>query len=100
MLHPTETLTSPRMSALLDEMRHRYESRIVVFDLPPVLASSDVLAFGPSLDALLLVASEGVTNRHEVEEAITRLKGAVPILGTLLNHAGRNEGKTSRSPAI
>ena len=86
---PTEALTSPRMAALVDEMKHRYESRIVLFDLPPVLASADVLAFGPFLDAILLVASEGITRRHDVEESIQRLKGAVPILGTLLNQAER-----------
>jgi protein-tyrosine kinase len=86
---PAEALTSPHMAALVDEMKHRYESRIVLFDLPPVLASADVLAFGPFLDALLLVASEGVTRRHDVEESIQRLKGAVPILGTLLNQVGR-----------
>jgi protein-tyrosine kinase len=87
-----EILTSPRMTTLVDELKHRYQSRIVVFDLPPVLTSADVLAFGPFLDALLLVTSEGMTRRHEVEEAITRLKGAVPILGTVLNQAERTDG--------
>jgi capsular exopolysaccharide synthesis family protein len=87
-----ETLTSPRMRALVDELKHRYPSRIVVFDLPPVLTSADVLAFGPFLDALLLVTSEGMTRRHDIEESIVRLKGAVPILGTVLNHARRQEG--------
>ncbi len=88
---PAEALTSPRMAALVDEMKHRYESRIVVFDLPPVLACSDVLAFGPLLDAVLLVAREGVTRRRDVEDSIQRLKGAVPILGTLLNHVDRGD---------
>lgn len=100
VLQPAEALTSPRMSALLDEMKHRYESRIIVFDLPSVLTSSDVLAFGPSLDALLLVVSEGITGRHDIEETTTRLKGAVPILGTMLNRVGRSEGCLSRSLAL
>lgn len=100
VLQPAEALTSPRMTALLDEMKHRYESRIIVFDLPSVLGCSDVLAVGPSLDALLMVVSEGVTGRHDLEASITRLKGAVPILGTVLNHVGRSEGKVSRSLAL
>jgi Mrp family chromosome partitioning ATPase len=87
-----ETLTSPRMTALVDELKHRYQSRIVVFDLPPVLTNADVLAFGPSLDALLLVTGEGMTRRHDIEEVIVRLKGAVPILGTVLNHAQPSHG--------
>lgn len=87
-----ETLTSPRMAALVEELKHRYQSRIVLFDLPPVLTSADVLAFGPFLDALLLVTSEGMTSRHDIEDSIVRLKGAVPILGTVLNHAQRGDG--------
>jgi Mrp family chromosome partitioning ATPase len=79
------------MRALVDEVKHRYPSRIVVFDLPPVLTSADVLAFGPFLDALLLVTGEGMTRRHDLEESIVRLKGAVPILGTVLNQAQRQE---------
>jgi protein-tyrosine kinase len=88
-----ETLTSPRMRALVDELKHRYPSRIVVFDLPPVLTSADVLAFGPFLDALLLVTGEGMTRRHDIEDSILRLKGAVPILGTVLNQAQPDNGK-------
>jgi capsular exopolysaccharide synthesis family protein len=91
VLRSAETLTSPRMRALVDELKHRYASRIVVFDLPPVLTSADVLAFGPLLDALLLVTGEGMTRRHDIEESIARLKGAVPILGTVLNQAQRQE---------
>lgn len=87
-----ETLTSPRMSALVNELKHRYPSRLLVFDLPPVLTSADVLGFGPYLDAMLLVASEGMTRRRDVEESIHRLKGAVPILGTVLNQVGRPDG--------
>jgi protein-tyrosine kinase len=94
-----ETLTSPRMTALVDEMKHRYQSRILVFDLPPVLTSADVLAFGPFLDALLLVTSEGMTRRHDVEESILRLKGAVPILGTVLNQAEQINGGMNRGRA-
>jgi protein-tyrosine kinase len=94
---PTESLTSPRMAALVDEMKHRYESRIIVFDLPPVLTRADVLAFGPFLDALLLVASEGLTHRRDIEESIQRLKGSVPILGTVLNHVGRGGGMFTHS---
>jgi len=91
-----ETLTSPRMTALVNDLKHRYESRIILFDLPPVLTSADVLAFGPSLDAVLLVAGEGLTRRDEIEEAIHRLKGAVPILGTVLNQAGRGDARRRR----
>jgi Mrp family chromosome partitioning ATPase len=87
-----EALTSARMRALVDELKHRYPSRIVLFDLPPVLTSADVLAFGPFLDALLLVTGEGMTRRHDIEDSMVRLKGAVPILGTVLNQTRPGDG--------
>ena len=88
----SEVLTSPRMSALIAEVKHRYPARIIVVDLPPLLTSSDVLAFAPSLDALLLVAGEGVTTRRDVEEALALVRGATPVLGTVLNQSGKSQG--------
>jgi Mrp family chromosome partitioning ATPase len=87
--HSAEVLTSPRMSALGKELKHRYASRLVLFDLPPVLERADVLAFTPQLDALLLVVEEGKTTEPEFLQAMQILKGRVPILGTVLNKIGR-----------
>ena len=57
----TEILTSPKMLALVEEFKHRYPARIVIFDLPPLLHTADVLAFSPYTDALLLVVEERKT---------------------------------------
>lgn len=89
--HSADVLTSPRMSALGKELKHRYASRIVIFDLPPVLDRADVLAFTPQLDALLLVVEEGKTTEPELQQAMQILKGSVPILGTVLNKVGRDQ---------
>lgn len=88
----SEVLTSPRMSALMAEVKHRYPARIIVVDLPPLLTCADVLAFAPSLDALLLVAGEGLTTRRDVEEALALMRGATPVLGTVLNQSGKSQG--------
>jgi protein-tyrosine kinase len=53
-----EALASPRMTALVQELKHRYPSRLVVFDLPPILSRADVVGFAPHIDALLLVVEE------------------------------------------
>lgn len=87
----TEALTSPRMKALVNEVKHRYPARVVVIDLPALLTTADVLAFAPSLDAVLLVASEGKTTRRDVEEAIQLVGAVVPIVGTVLNQAGQDD---------
>ena len=85
----TEALTSPKMIALVEEMKHRYQSRIVIFDLPPLLHTADVLAFSPYTDALLLVVEEGKTTAEEVQRAMSLVKKSHPLLGTVLNKAGQ-----------
>jgi protein-tyrosine kinase len=84
-----EALASPRMTALVQELKHRYPSRLVVFDLPPLLSRADAIGFAPHIDALLLVVEEGRTASADVERAMEALKGRVPILGGILNKSGR-----------
>lgn len=85
----TETITSPKMLALVEEFKHRYPARIVIFDLPPLLHTADVLAFSPYTDALLLVVEEGKTTAEEVQRALSLVKNSRPVLGTVLNKAGQ-----------
>ena len=84
-----EALTSPKMASLVEEFKHRYPSRIVLFDLPPLLNTADVLAFAPYTDALLLVVEDGRTSREDVERALQLVKGSTPVLGTVLNKTGK-----------
>lgn len=84
-----EALTSPKMLALVEELKHRYQSRIIIFDLPPLLHTSDVLAFAPYIDALLLVVEEGMTKAEDLERALSLVKNATPVLGTVLNKSGK-----------
>jgi len=86
-----EALASPKMTTLVQELKHRYPARLVVFDLPPILSRADVLGFAPHVDALLLVVEEGRTASSDVERAIGMLKDSVPIVGGVLNKAGRSE---------
>jgi Mrp family chromosome partitioning ATPase len=85
----TEILTSPKMLALVEELKHRYPARVVIFDLPPLLHTADVIAFSPHTDALLLVVEEGRTTAEEVQRALSLVKNSRPILGTVLNKVGR-----------
>ncbi len=80
------------MLALSEELRRRYPERIVVFDLPPVLAVDDALAFSPLVESMLLVVEDGVTQAHELQSALEILKDA-NVIGTVLNksHTAHNE---------
>ena len=84
-----EILTSPKMLALVEEFKHRYPARIIIFDLPPLLHTADVIAFSPYTDALLLVVEEGKTTVEEMQRALSLVKNSRPVLGTVLNKAGQ-----------
>lgn len=85
----SEALTSPKMVGLVEEFKHRYPARVVLFDLPPLLDTADVLAFSPYTDAILVVVEEGKTRMDELDRALMLLKGNTPVLGTVINKAGK-----------
>lgn len=80
----SEMLRSPRMLSLINELKTRYVDRLLVFDLPPILAADDALAFSPYVDAILMVAESGKTRKEDLQKATDILKN-VPLVGTVLN---------------
>lgn len=86
----SELLSSPKMSRLTQELKTRYPSRIIIYDLPPVLVGDDVVAFVPYLDAALLVVEEGGTETDKLKQSINLLEG-VGIVGTMLNKSKENQ---------
>jgi protein-tyrosine kinase len=80
----SEMLMSPRMTELLQALERETPRRIIIFDLPPLLASDDVLAFAPQVDSMLLVVSEGSTGRAALEQAKETLS-EMNLLGVVLN---------------
>lgn len=80
----SELLASPQMGALVQQLKSRYPSRIVLFDLPPVLSADDALSFAPFVDAFLLVLRDSKSTRAELEHAMEILKDAT-LIGTVLN---------------
>ena len=81
--HSSEMLSSPKMVKLVEELKSRYPSRLVVLDMPPVLACDDVLAFSPQIDGTILVLEECTTEKDEIERAATIMKPN--LMGTVLN---------------
>jgi len=81
-----ELLSSPQMLHLANELKRRYVDRLVVYDLPPVLAVGDAIGFLPSIDATLLVVRDGVTRAADLHHALELLSGC-NLIGTVLNGA-------------
>lgn len=84
-LASSEVLVAPDVAKLVRRLRAGPD-RIVVFDMPPLLAADDVLAFAPHVDALLIVLSESVTTRESLAAAKELVKG-FNVVGTVLNRS-------------
>jgi protein-tyrosine kinase len=84
LTNSTEMLNSPKMARLVEELKTRYASRIVLFDVPPLLSSADTLAFSPYVDAALLVIEEGKTAAQDARRA-AELLANTRLIGTVLN---------------
>jgi capsular exopolysaccharide synthesis family protein len=96
MVNSTEMLRSPKMIRLVDELKNRYPTRIIIFDMPPLLSQADALGFSPYVDCVLLVIDEGHTKTDELKQAATLLKD-LNVLGTVLNKAGDNKIKYQKA---
>lgn len=79
-----ELLGSPRMRALVQEMKSRYSDRYVFFDTPPVLGGADAIVLAPLVDAVVMVVAEGRTSIHDVKKALELLPRE-NFLGFVLN---------------
>jgi capsular exopolysaccharide synthesis family protein len=86
LLNSAEMLGSMKMANLVQELKKRYPSRLVIFDLPPVLSVADALAFSPYVDGALMVVRERHTRREDIARAAEMLK-SVELIGTVLNMA-------------
>lgn len=79
-----ETLMTTKVKSLVSDIRDRYESRLVIFDLPPLLTTDDALAFLPQVDCVLLVVASGMTTKSQVRDAMRILPGT-NLVGVVLN---------------
>jgi protein-tyrosine kinase len=66
------------------ELKRRYSERVVLFDLPPLLATDDALSFLPLVDCGLLVVEEHRTQRDDITRAL-ELIGPERLLGSVIN---------------
>ncbi|EXJ14630.1 hypothetical protein D779_2324 [Imhoffiella purpurea] len=84
--HSSEMLSSPRVVQLVSELKGRYEDRLILFDMPPLFAGDDVIAFLPYVDAVMLVVEDGKVSKAELEQA-DHLLSQNNLIGMVLNKA-------------
>src|SRR6185437_7016064 len=65
----SEHLRSVQMVNFVNALEAQTPRRIIIFDMPPLLVTDDVLAFEARVDAFLLVVSQGMTARRTLANA-------------------------------
>jgi exopolysaccharide/PEP-CTERM locus tyrosine autokinase len=80
----TELLASEAMRRLVDEMSKRYQNRIIVFDSPPLLLTTEARALAMYMGQIVFVVRAGKTLQSAVEHALATIE-ACPTKMLLLN---------------
>jgi receptor protein-tyrosine kinase len=83
-VHSTELLASERMRQLTLELSSRYSDRIVIFDSPPLLLTSEARVLAGLMGQVVLVTEESRTPQHAVKEAAEMLNDN-EIVGIVMN---------------
>ncbi len=90
----SELLASPRMRTLLKWLDEQGPETFIVFDMPPILACDDVLAFSPYADAVLMVVAEGKTERTALSRCMEMI-GDRNLLGVVLNQSREKDSAST-----
>lgn len=86
----TELLASDSMSRLLDELSSRYADRIIVFDAPPLLPSTESRVLATRMGQVVMVVEADNTPHRAVSQALSTIE-ACPVVFPLLNKISRSE---------
>lgn len=88
--NPSEILQTKAMTALIAELRHRYE--VVLIDAPPLLPVTDASLLASISDGAILVVKHGSTGREQIRTATDRLQAVgARLLGTVLSMSPQRE---------
>ncbi len=80
----TELLASDAMNRLLEDMANRYADRVLVFDAPPLLPSTESRALATHMGQIVLVVEAERTPQASVVQALTAIE-TCPVVHTILN---------------
>lgn len=84
-----ELLSSPKMASLVADIKSQYDSRMIIFDVPPILQTDDVLLSAGYFDSTLLVLEDGKNTESNITKSLQLLEGS-HLLGTVVNKAAHH----------
>jgi protein-tyrosine kinase len=82
----TEFLASASMSRLLEQISARYPDRIIIFDSPPLLVTTESRVLASYMGQVVVVVEAGRTPRESVNEALSTIESN-EVVGLILNKA-------------
>ncbi|ART54003.1 chromosome partitioning ATPase [Acidovorax carolinensis] len=82
----TELLASDAMVALLNDMGKRYRDRIIIFDSPPLLLTTEARVLASHMGQVVIVVQAEKTLQSQVQHALSAIE-ACPIRLMVLNQA-------------
>jgi receptor protein-tyrosine kinase len=71
----TELFGGRDMTRLVDDIANRYADRVIVFDSPPLLATTEPVALAEHVDQIVFVVEAGRTSPDAVAAALELLQG-------------------------
>ena len=80
----TELLASEAMVKLLDDMASRYNDRIIIFDSPPLLLTTEARALATHMGQIVIVVHAENTVQSAVKEAVATIESC-PVKMMVLN---------------
>jgi len=89
--HATELLASDAMQKLAKDMSRRYPERIIIFDSPPLLATTQAAVLAGHVGQVVLVVESESTPQYIVQEA-ARMLSDCDVVGCVLNKTKQGFG--------
>ncbi|MEO8740546.1 MAG: XrtA-associated tyrosine autokinase [Casimicrobiaceae bacterium] len=86
----TELLASEQMVNLLRELATRYSDRIIIFDSPPLLATTEARVLASHMGQIIMVVGADTTSQHAVTQALATIESCEIVL-MMLNKARQTD---------
>lgn len=90
--HPTELLASESMRRLIDEIATRYPDRIIIFDSPPLLVTTESRVLATHMGQIVMVVEAGKTPHAAVKQALKTIETCPVVLMMLNKSVASNSG--------
>ena len=87
----TELLASEAMTRLVEDIGNRYPDRIILFDSPPLLATSEASVLATHMGQIVMVVEAERTSQEAVREALSHIQSC-EVVNMLLNKATPTPG--------